>query len=129
MHKTDISYVAGLFDGEGTIVIQRDNGYSLRCSIENTDRAVIKWLEDNFGGSTREVKGVRKRKWQWVIRCRDAWRFLLLVRPYLKIKDAQARIAIAFQETKVNLRGKADVADLEMKCREAFACRLSEANR
>ena len=96
---------------------------------ENTDRAVIKWLEDNFGGSTREVKGVRKRKWQWVIRCRDAWRFLLLVRPYLKIKDAQARIAIAFQEKKVNLRGKADVADLEMKCREAFACRLSEANR
>ena len=41
---------------------------------ENTDRAIIKWLEDNFGGSTREVKGVRKRKWQWVIRCRDAWR-------------------------------------------------------
>ena len=61
MNDTDVAYIAGLFDGEGSINIRRafekkknhkKNGYrmsnSMRISMEitMTDRSVLIWLHE-----------------------------------------------------------------------------------
>ena len=75
---TDKAYIAGLFDGEGSIMMRRGiekkkkhkgKGYrmsnSLRLSMEitMTDKSVVMWVHDVLGvGTFREkrVKGKRK---------------------------------------------------------------------
>lgn len=57
-----VAYTAGLFDGEGCILINRrryssDNPtyagrpqYNLQVVIANTDRDIAEWLQTTFGG-------------------------------------------------------------------------------
>ena len=79
MNEIDAAYIAGLFDGEGSINIKRGiekkkkhkgkPGYrlsnSMRISMEitMTDRSVLLWVHEVLGVGTlkpKTVKGLRK---------------------------------------------------------------------
>lgn len=101
------AYAAGLFDGEGSVLIlaEQDAKHRLRIKVANTDHAVINWLQSIFGGiSNDNLSPTRKRKpnekdaWEWRLNGKEAGQFLVLISPFLKIKREQARIAIEFQE-------------------------------
>lgn len=89
-----IGYIAGLLDGEGTII---NTDYCRMVNIVNTDVPMIEWLS-RIGGSvqwrTKQAKDGVKRKplAAWVVA--DALgmhRLLTAVEPYLIVKRERAR--------------------------------------
>ena len=55
MEETVKAYMAGIVDGEGSISISRQSNsksYICQLAIVNTNRELIEWVCDNFGGSS-----------------------------------------------------------------------------
>ncbi len=111
MNDTDIAYIAGLFDGEGSINIRREvekkkrhnkkPGYrmsnSMRISMEitMTDRSVLIWLHEVLGVGTLRPKKVKGRRvdgtpylkqYKWRCVFRDAFKVCCLLFPYAHTK-------------------------------------------
>ncbi len=106
----DKAYVAGFFDGEGTIgIIARkphQKSKTLNCyhqlhvSCTNTNEEVIKYLHELFGGSifkAWDTRGKRRACYRWGLTSRKAKEFLQAILPYLIVKKQEATIAIEFQ--------------------------------
>ena len=107
MKESEISYIAGLFDGEGSIHYKRGPekkkkhkdkpGYrmsnSMRISMEvtMTDPMVIHWLKETLKTGTvtkKPRKGLRKdgtkylMQYRWRCTFRDAYYVCCLIYPY-----------------------------------------------
>ena len=107
----DIGYIAGLFDGEGSLHIKRapekkkkhkgKPGYrmsnSMRISMEiaMTDEMVIRWVHEILGVGTvirRDIKGKTKSggkfktQWRWRCTFRDCYSVCRLLWPHAKVK-------------------------------------------
>ena len=115
LSNEDIAYIAGLFDGEGSIYYARrkekkkahkGNGYrysmSQRISMEvtMTDESVIRWLHEVLKVGTvvkKPRKGRRKdgtkylMQWKWRCTFRDAYYVCMLLAPYAHTKLAKIR--------------------------------------
>ena len=107
---TDIAYIAGLFDGEGSINFNRrierkkkhkGEGYrtsnAMRISMEitMTDKSVLLWTLEVLGCGTlvkKPRKGLRKdgtkylMQWRWRCTFRDAYYVCCLLFPYAPTK-------------------------------------------
>jgi hypothetical protein len=107
---TDRAYIAGLFDGEGSIYFKRGierkkkhkgKGYrtsmSQRISMEvtMTDESVIRWMHEVLGCGTvnkKPRKGLRKdgtkylMQWKWRCTFRDAYYVCCLIWPWAHTK-------------------------------------------
>jgi hypothetical protein len=90
-------YVAGLFDGEGhcrwaTYQATKNGKRYWReiASITNTNHAVLVWVCKTLGlGSVCQhspARRNRKRAWRWQATHDQARKFLVLIRPYCRIK-------------------------------------------
>lgn len=92
----DLSYFAGLLDGEGHIAVQK---YARTKSgrpktrfvmeIRMTDEGIIDWLLDQFGGNKRYHPSRNPRwkdQWRWRIQDRRARELYARVQHLLKIK-------------------------------------------
>ena len=108
--EVDIAYIAGLFDGEGSINIKRGvekkkkhkgKGYrttnSMRISMEitMTDQSVLIWVHEVLGVGTlrpKRVKGLRKdgtpylKQYKWRCTFRDCYQVCLLLWPFAHVK-------------------------------------------
>ena len=106
----DIAYIAGLFDGEGSIYFARrpekkkkHNGDGYRTSISQrismeitmTDRSVLQWVHEVLGCGNlvkKPRKGLRKdgtkylMQWKWRCTFRDAYYVCMLLFPYAHTK-------------------------------------------
>ena len=101
----DIAYVAGLLDGDGWItIVERKGGrrpvYVLHLGIATTSRDLAEFCQGVFdvGSVTHWLpKGRDKKMWTW--RCwavESAKTVLRALHPFLRLKKAQAEIAIEF---------------------------------
>jgi hypothetical protein len=109
MDQTLLAYTAGLFDGEGSIVIGigknadgRPSKYWLQVGITNTNRKIIDWLIGTFGGHVSDNSHAPSRRkqrpcWAWRVMSNQAAAFLREILPYLRIKRESASIALKFQ--------------------------------
>ena len=110
INMTDTAYIAGLFDGEGSINYTRrpekkkkhnGKGYrtsnSMRISMEitMTDEPVIRWVHETLkvGTVTKKPRsGFRKNgtryllQWRWRCSFRDAYYVCKLLWPYAQVK-------------------------------------------
>jgi len=109
--EVDLAYIAGLFDGEGSINIKRGiekkkrhkgkPGYrlsnSMRISMEitMTDKSVLIWLHEVLGVGTlkpKTVRGTRKdgtpylKQYKWRCVFRDAYHVCCLIWPFAHTK-------------------------------------------
>jgi hypothetical protein len=113
----DLAYLAGVIDGDGTIVIGKTRSraksgifyprYDLRVAVYNTDERLMLWIEERFGGhvyTVRRNKPLPNRRvaYKWTLGQRQAAILLKQVRPYLVIKAAQSDLALKFQESKMS---------------------------
>lgn len=106
MKKTDLAYFAGLFDGEGCISIihQTKKGrpyLTLMVQIVNTRPWVCQSFKFTFSGRVIFRKAFRKHwqdYWAWAANGKQALDFLRVIKPYLKLKQGEAEVAIKFQE-------------------------------
>ena len=132
----DIAYIAGLFDGEGSIHFKRGpekkkkhkgKGYrisnSLRLSMEitMTDRSVLLWVHEVLGVGTltdKPRKGFRVdgtrylKQYRWRCTFRDAYYVCRLLWPYAHTKLPKIQQVIEHYATQ-KLEGNADIVDLE----------------
>jgi hypothetical protein len=109
------SYLAGLFDGEGTFSIYQNNGnyrvtvtgeekqYNFtnhRVEITNTNIELMEWLIQHFGGKYylhRRAKIVHKPAYSWRPSGKKNTEALILgILPYLVIKKKQANIVLQY---------------------------------
>lgn len=118
--EIDWARLASFIDGEGCIRISDKPSYSknarrvmfLQVNISNTDPRLPQWLKETFGGgvwmSNRSAK--LNVNWAncfaWIVSCRHAQEILERCLPYFIVKRDQAEIAIAFQKTIQNGKGR-----------------------
>ena len=105
-----IAYIAGIFDGEGSLHIKRSpekkkkhkgKGYrmtnAMRISMEiaMTDEYLIRWIHDVLKVGTvirRDIKGLNKSgkpyktQWRWRCTFRDTLLVCKLIWPYVQVK-------------------------------------------
>ena len=103
MNQNDIAYMAGLFDGEGSVsYYQRKekrkgkkkayNYWIIRCEMSMTDEYVMKWFHETLGfGSLRKrlpIKSWKGKKiqWRWGCSHREALVFAKLLWPHGQVK-------------------------------------------
>jgi len=103
------AYLAGFFDGEGSIFILRQKRkklrdritYSTKVEVSNTVKEPLELLHSNYSGTIyTHIRQSEKRKpiYIWSLSNRKAYQFLKDIKPYLIIKKAQAQIGIELQE-------------------------------
>jgi hypothetical protein len=126
MKKTDLAYLAGLVDGEGTIGISPQQ--NVRVAIAMTEEFLPKWIHMSFGGKIYLHKQRRvnwKRLTEWVVNGEEANIFLTAILPYLRIKKPQAEIALDF--LKIKPRNK-HTSPMERELQEISRKKMAELN-
>jgi hypothetical protein len=116
----DKSYLAGYFDGEGTIGVYRSKGckdpryksgyksgsWVRTVAVINTFRGVLEELHKTFGGTLRKSRNsslTKKQCYQWTIGSKDDIRdFLDTILPYLREKREQALVMLDFVDDKIS---------------------------
>ncbi len=124
--ECDRAYIAGLFDGEGSIHMKRGpekkkkhkgNGYrisnSLRLSMEitMTDRSVLSWVHQVLGVGKprkgRRVDGTKYLKqYRWRCTFRDAYYVCCLLWPWAHTKLPKIQQVIEHYATEKIMEGK-----------------------
>ena len=109
MTRAETAYLAGFFDGEGSISLHRysclrsghlNPKYKVVISCVNTDRVPVARLQTNFGGALRLVPRRNPRHkpvWRWDGGASVALRALKAMLPYLTIKAERAKLVLEFQ--------------------------------
>lgn len=109
----DAAYIAGFIDGEGSIMaFLRRDCIAIRVSIVNTYRPIIDWIRETCGvgnvvSSDRE-NNKHKLAHSLLVNAEAAESLIQQIRPYLKIKTAQADLALGVREKLRNPEVKAD---------------------
>ena len=102
MEINDAAYLAGLFDGEGSVYFKRmkqrkntrpgkpiHNVMVIRMEISMTDKHVLEWVWETTGvgsfGSKKVQKGY-KPQWRWRAAHRDALKVCKLLWPFAQTK-------------------------------------------
>jgi hypothetical protein len=102
MKKTEISYIAGLFDGEGDVGIYpykatKNGKYypKFTARIHNTHEGVLVWVQSKLGfgkvyrdriGIKKSGNEAKKQAYVFIVTHRTARAFLNIVLPFLIIK-------------------------------------------
>ena len=101
-------YVAGFFDGEGTVGIgltmeATRSGrwrprHRLYVRIGHTNLPILEMLKHQFGGSIHayKLKTGHAPAWGWALGSADSINFLRTIRPFLILKTAEADLAFEF---------------------------------
>ena len=142
LSESDIAYIAGLFDGEGSIHIKRgienkkkhtgkgrriSNSMRISMEITMTDESVLRWLHEVLGVGTlnrKPRKGRRKdgtrylMQYRWRCTFRDAYYVCRLLWPYAHTKLPKIQQVIEHYAKDVLMNGK--VVDFQ-KYKEAMS--------
>ena len=137
----DIAYIAGLFDGEGSIHFKRgiekkkkhkgkpgfrlSNSMRINMEITMTDRSVLIWLHEVLGVGTlrpKKVKGLRKdgtpylKQYKWRCVFRDAFYVCCLLWPFAHTKLHKIQQVIEYYTNeKINVDNIVDLADFKRR--------------
>jgi len=128
MNISDAAYVAGLFDGEGSVYIKRMDQmkhkrpgkpvhkvWVIRMEMAMTDKDTIQWCHELFGCGhfgERKVKKGYKRQWRWRVAHRDALYVAKILWPHAKTKLHKIEQIIDHYEPRAQELGD-NVVDLE----------------
>jgi|SRR5215831_10702529 len=100
--SSEAAYLAGIIDGEGSIMLQRSGGtIFVVVKVANTSQGLMAWLTQKTGVgrvqyTSRSHLG-RKDVHHWVVVGRQALALLHAIDPYLIVKREQANVAFALE--------------------------------
>jgi hypothetical protein len=111
--REKLAYLAGIIDGEGSIMLWKSNidpkrrgQFNLRVNVSSTDKCLMEWLFNNFGGHfyemnapSRKAKPHWKQQYIWEVSRPHMLNFLKSIYDFLVIKKERCKIAIEFRET------------------------------
>jgi len=99
-------YTAGLFDGEGSVMLLKSYKSKFRVptvSITSTSKSIIDFLTKNFGGivcNQKVYKSHHKQSWSWRINYDAALNFLSKIYPYLIEEEKVRRTKLLLEQYK-----------------------------
>lgn len=138
MNSNDLSYIAGFFDGEGSVYVttkKRNYGrgryYALNVTAVNTNPEVIEWINQMFPGHTRtnyrNGGNPKNRDIYFWSRCSKlAAEFLRTIQPYSRVKSDQ--IALGLELDSMMDKGRR-ISDEEYERMEQIRSEVSRLNR
>ena len=129
MNVSDAAYIAGLFDGEGSVTykqyMRKRKGktkayptWSIELEISMTDKEVIRWVYEtlNVGSFSKrpphKASMGKKMQWRWRCSFRDALYVAKLLWPYAIVKLHKLESIIDHYEPKAQELGD-NIIDLE----------------
>ncbi len=96
----NLAYVAGLLDGEGCINFTKCRDIKIpRVCITNTNLEVLEDLKAQFGGHIQKASRPNaswKPAYHWVISNSASARFLEKIEPWVRIKQEQVWLVLAW---------------------------------
>ena len=106
-------WLGGIIDGEGSIYIGNFSSnpktgslyYQTNIEVTNTDKALIDWILNNFGGRSyaysakQTPKNSRKAVYRWLCSGDMVTHLCEIMMPYLVIKKRQAEIMLKMRAT------------------------------
>ena len=122
MTEAEAAYIAGLFDGEGTITYKKykekkRNGiydcWRISMEIAMTDRSVLVWLTEVLGCGTlnkKPRKNGHKMQYRWRCVFRDCFHVCCLLFPYAHVKLGKIQQVIEHYST---IQKKDNVVNLD----------------
>lgn len=137
MAKTDLAYMAGLFDGEGCVSIAKHSSnryYNIACYLIMANEYLPQLFQFRFGGRvSRKYNHPNKPEWRpywrWAISSQQAYRFLKTIYPYLILKKPQAEVAFKFIEEHTYQTGRHKLTEEQIALKEVDAMLMSSLNR
>lgn len=134
MDSHEICYVACFFDCEGSIGISKSDRsqfrlnasptYGLYISLVNQDLGTLLWMQQEFRGSLHKRDGA----YSLVLQTKIAEKFLLTIRPYVRIKKDQVELALAFQELRASRTTRPKLTTKELDLYDLVRERMQELN-
>lgn len=108
MIDLDYAYIAGFFDGEGSILIAKSDRskfrpnpsplWSLRITISNQHLPVLQLMHQEFGGGMYSQTSGKSGVYRLILQNNQAENFLRKIQSYVKVKNDQVELALAFQD-------------------------------
>jgi hypothetical protein len=136
MTETDLSYVAGLFDGEGyTGITSRTRAnltrYVASVVISNQSKETLEWIASLFGGGISQLKDRRTSRpcYSWYLTGEKMDVFLKSISPYVRIKKQEVDVVLQFRAVvpKSYKEYNAALERIQRECLEK--CRWLKKNR
>lgn len=99
--ESELAYLAGLIDGEGSIRIEKSGGkyrytpHNATVCVTNSNSLMITWICDKFGGHLYRKKG--RTCWDVYWLGERAEEILREIYPYLTAKKEQAELVFAYR--------------------------------
>lgn len=133
-NKTELSYMAGIIDGEGCFNIQRPRGksHTLRLFVMNTSKSLIDYLYKTYGGyqySRKKENSTWKIRHEWFVDRQILDDLLPRLLPYLIVKKEHCEIAIEFRKTFPKIRNYHKIPEDMVYIREDCHRRLKILNK
>jgi len=104
LSPTDAAYLAGLMDGEGSIVaaMKREKRTTWRIQVSNTDFALLQWCMDAAGCGSIVHHKHNNHKWAesgwWQCYSWNARDIMMQILPYMKIAEKIRRANLLIDE-------------------------------
>lgn len=134
IHETDAAYIAGLFDGEGSIHFKRSpekkksgtyDCMRISMEISMTDSSVLIWVHEVLGVGTLNKKPRKGKRvdgsnylmqYRWRCTFRDAFYVCCLLWPFAHTKLHKIQQVIEhYTNEKVNMDNIVDLADFKRR--------------
>lgn len=136
--ELDISYLAGLFDGEGCIPITRQKpgeagrinpSHRLYVKVTIGQRVIPELFKEKLGVGTITVQKSKKHNeaHTWWAASREAFGVLHILYPYLIVKKNEAEIAFEFENSYWQRGSSARLPKEVVEKREELFHRMQEA--
>lgn len=134
----DLAYLAGFLDGDGAVMLRPVTGhassYLLTVAVTSCSEAQCVAFEQAFGGSVMRCDyskrlnrdGRATVSFQWRATQKKAEAALLLLRPYLRVRQEHAELGLAYR-ARVGKRGQ-EVTAREAIARAGIAGRVRDLN-
>lgn len=140
MHNSDVVWAAGFFDGEGCIVLRKQKAkdrsliHVLQLTLANTHRPALEEFCKAVGVGYVRVKSKSTKSWRrcwvWQTGAAKAAQVLQLLRPHLRVKRAEADVALAFRKLPRSRKGRGGkLTSFEIAQRERVHLQLQRMKR
>jgi len=124
-HRDAIIYLAAIVDGEGCLCIskhksnhKRGYNHQARLEVSNTDKRLLDWIQDTFGGRVtvyshaQQPKNSRQTSYRWTCEGQRLTHICELIYPFSVIKKEQIDIMLKIRysmQKPVSHKGKQGV--------------------
>jgi len=126
--RDEIIYLAGIIDGEGSLVISkhrsnnnRGYNYQVTMSISNCDKRLLDWVQEKFGGRvcvylySQMPKNSKRDAYRWVCEGERLTHICECIYPFSIIKKEQIEIVLKMRyalQKPISHKGKQGVQPL-----------------